>query len=239
MGVRKSAFPSAFRKTFAQYQEPTDTWLAFRYARCVALLAITLALPGAPALKADSVLLTDNYGSGLLAAPPYYVGGSAGSCYSYTVPGGPEISAAGYYEVLDCSGGTVGAGDGYPYSVGGDTIPGTVFVGDPGGYISDEITTTVSAGEFFSSVEFTFSFGLDLTGSPATCDSVGGCNLAYDGSIQDLGTITWGPGWFNPAGGATTALRFQYNSPEPASLSTFSFGLAGLALLFGKRRRSS
>jgi len=76
---------------------------------------------------------------------------------------------------------------------GAGTIPATVYIGDPAGYVSDEIATTITpeegpAGLVITFIEFTFTFGMDLRGSPFTCATVGGCDFTYNGSIQDVGT---------------------------------------------------
>jgi hypothetical protein len=42
----------------------------------------------------------------------------------------------------------------------------------------------------------------------STCASVGGCDLMYNGSVQDIGVITWGPGEY-PSNGFSTTLEFQ------------------------------
>jgi len=110
------------------------------------------------------------------------------------------------------------------------TIPATAYIGDPTGYVSDEIVTTITTISFgWNRVNFVFTSGLDLTGSPVTCASVGGCAFAYNGSVQDVGVVTWGPGWLPifpwPPYGDSTSLEFQ--SPL-ATLIDFQGGSSSL-----------
>jgi len=209
------------------------------FYRGIALLGLALI---ASHLNADAVLLSDNYGSGSIASPPYYISLGSGSCNEYSAPGGGSITNEGYYEVVDCSGGTMYAEEPYfnlNFPAGGllsDTIPATVYVGDPDGYVSDEIITTATPedGGIITAVTFTFAFSLDLTGSPFTCASVGGCNLTYNGAIQDVGEITWanGPEGVNALNQSSTTLEFQDNAPEPGTFPTTALGLA-LACILG------
>jgi MYXO-CTERM domain-containing protein len=201
--------------------------LRFRGGLLVSVLAVLVA----PHLKADVVRLSDNYGLGSMTMPAYYFSFGGPESYYYSV-------SADYYAMV-CGSEPCAALEGYPDSVAANTIPGTVFIGNPGGYVSDEIATTISGTDFVW-VRFDFTFGLDLTGSPFTCASVGGCALTYNGSVQDVGVITYGPGMFGPpVDGFATTLQFQYgpSTPEPSAFSTLALGLAGLACLVGMRRR--
>jgi hypothetical protein len=186
--------------------------------RGVALLVLVFvpALLMAPHLRADTVLFTDTTGVASETIPAYYFDFSncSPSCQPF---------------------------EGYPYTAVSNTIPATVYVGDPTGYVSDKITTTLSPPgpdtwscngrnpcPGVTGVNFSFTPGLDLTGSPITCASIGGCVLAYDGSLQDLGAITWGPGLFSPGAGYATTLEFQ--SPL-ATLIDFQGGSSSLPTL--------
>ncbi len=204
--------------------------------RGVALLVMVLAVVVAPHLKADAVLLTDNYGVGTISSPPYYVGGP-GTYYSISAPS--PVTTLPYYELLICSGAPCGTGNGIPSSIATDSIPATVYVGNPHGYVSDKLITSTTPMQFYDSsgapllvgvaLDFIFTFGLDLTGPPLPCASVGGCAFTYDASVQTVGTLTW-------ASGGSTTLLFQYNTPEPGTLLTCTLGLAA-ACAFGIRRR--
>jgi hypothetical protein len=194
-------------------------------ARGVAVLVFLLTLILVPQLDADAVLLSDNYGAGSISSPPYYV---VGPGWSYLVSGPSSISpVTDYYSVTVCTA-PCEATEAYGPMVT-NTIPATVYVGDPWGYVSDKIGTIANYQSPFTVVHFDFTFGLNLTGSPLTCASVGGCAFTYDGSIQDVGAITWD-------GGGSTTLQFQYNTPEPSTFSALTLGL-GLACAFGMRRR--
>jgi hypothetical protein len=205
--------------------------------RVVAPMVLVLAVLLAPNLKADIVLFTDNYGVGSETIPGYYFD------FSGCLPGQPGAPTS--------PNGSCQPFEGYADTVTADTILATVFIGDPAGIVSDEIATTLSPpGPFtgscviggivtdpcpgFTEVSFVFSYGLDLMGSPFTCASVGGCDLTYNGSIQDVGVITWSDAGFIDYG--TTTLQFQYITPEPSTLFTLTLGL-GLACVFGMRRK--
>lgn len=187
--------------------------------RCAALLAFACAALVAPRLKADAVLVTDDYGSGSIILPGYYVPTGTGLCQPETPLGG------GLFE-MTCNGGTIFASQGYECGIVADTLPATVYVGDPGGNVSDAIVTTITSvnSGLIDVVEFAFTFGLDLTSSPLTCASVGGCDLTYNGSIQNVGVITWGTFGITPS----TTLQFQNTTPEPSTFSTLALCL-GLA----------
>jgi hypothetical protein len=180
-----------------------------------ALVLLMCAMFTAPLMKADSILLTNDYGTGLANIPAYYVGGC--------------ISGAS-----TCSG-----VDGYPYTVGSNTIPsGNIYISDPSGNVSDRISFTLSApsscsptppggcGTELTNVQFNFATGLDQTGTPTTCLSVGGCAFIYDGSIQTLGTVTWAPGLFTPSPGFSTTLEYQslIGTALTATLTNFQGG---------------
>jgi hypothetical protein len=144
-------------------------------------------------LNADTVRFTDNYGTASASVPAYYV--------------------------PFCGGGSCTVVDSYPLTVAADTIAPIIYIGNHSGYVSDKIVALVGppanctpAPACFSqitAVNFTLTSGLDLTGSPFTCVSVGGCSFTYDGSVQDMGSITWGPGLFSPTPGFSTDLLFQ------------------------------
>ena len=180
--------------------------------RSAALLALMVTVFWTPHLKAgDIVLFTDNNGAASDTVPPAYV--------------------------VFCSGASCSGGDLYPYTVVSETIPATVYIGDPAGYVSDEIVTTVApinvAG--FTEVQFAFTAGLDLTGALVTCASVGGCDFNYNGSVQDVGLITWGAGVLTPPSGYSTTLEFQSLTgttvPEPSVPALLSIGLAIVGVL--------
>jgi hypothetical protein len=183
--------------------------------RSFALVLLVGAMFTVPMMKADSILLTNDYGIGLANIPAYYVGGC--------------ISGAS-----TCSG-----VDGYPYTVGSNTIPsGNIYISDPSGNVSDRISFTTSApsscsptppggcGSQFTDVQFSYATGLDMTGTPTTCLSVGGCAFIYNGSIQTLGTVTWAPGYFTPSPGFSTTLEYQslIGTGLTATLTNFQGG---------------
>jgi hypothetical protein len=204
-------------------------------------------------------------GTGSMAEPPNYfdssflnnIPGTGASCSFYTVYGSSVITYAGYYPVAVCgSGVTQVATEGYLFSLADatNTIPaGTVYVGDALGYVSDEIVATFPAASgcglpdgtvtsdpaqcalYVTFVQFSFTFGLDLTGSPVTCASVGGCHFTYNGAVQTVGVITWGSSAYfgGTPPGNTTTLLFQGVSSVPESNTFFALalGLLGLAWL--------
>lgn len=181
-----------------------------RFSRLACLVA---ALFAAHWLKAgDLVLFQDFAGTGVVNSPAYYVG------------------------FCDQGLKVCGAIDGYPYTVAANTIPVVaIYVGDPGGDVSDKILASALPDVTgFSVVRFEMDFGLDLGGPPVTCASVGGCAFIYDGSVETLGVITWGPGNLTPPAGDTTTLEFQFIAPEPGTFSLLGGALLGLA---GMRRR--
>jgi hypothetical protein len=119
--------------------------MAKRLLRC---LLCASGLIAATALKADVVLFQDFFGTGKMTVPAYYIGG--------------------------CDQGNLlcAASEAYPYSVDTNTIPATAYIGDSGGFVSDEIQTTVNTtNPDFSFVTFQFFFGKDLDGL-TTCASV-------------------------------------------------------------------
>jgi hypothetical protein len=192
-------------------------------ARSITLPLLVLCVFVAPHLKADTVLFTDSNGTASETIPAYYVG--------------------------FCSNGSCSAGDGYPFLVATDTIPATVYIGDSRGLVSDEIVTTfpensctLGAGplspaqcaKYFTDANFVFTSGLDLSGSPSTCASVGGCLFTSNGLIQDVGAITWSPGFEVPTAGFTTTLEFQ-NVPEPSTFPLLVLSFA-LTSFLGTRR---
>jgi len=170
------------------------------------ILFLLAVLVGASFSKADTVSFEDVGGVGLAILPGYYI----------TLPG------CGVLPGGDC--------ETYPFSLVSDNIPGTLFIGDPAGYVSDEIVTqVVPFSDGFTAVGFKFTAGLDISGPLSTCASVGGCGLIYNGSEQTIGELVWGPGLFQPPSdyGDSTILEFQHVSvPEPNSASQL-----GLALL--------
>ncbi|MGD0297805.1 MAG: hypothetical protein ABSE86_11870 [Bryobacteraceae bacterium] len=185
--------------------------------RCVALLVLAVAVFLAPHLNADTILFTDNYGTATETVPAYYVAG--------------------------CQGGSCNGSEGYAFTVATNTIPATAYIGDPGGNVSDKIVTSVGPplsctpspaclGEF-TVVQFAFTSGLDLMGSPFTCASVGGCIFSYNNSVQNLGTITWGPGLFPPSNGFSTTFQFQSltGTQLTATLTNFQGGNSSDATL--------
>jgi len=185
--------------------------------RSIALILLVLAVFVCPSVNADTVgdtiLFTDTHGVGSETIPPYYI--DLSRCSPNCAPF-----------------------DAYPYSVVGDTIPGTVYIGDRSGYVSDKIVTTfptdgtctnagvpVSCVGYITAVQFLFSSGLDLS-SPYTCASVGGCDFIYDGSIQTVGQIDWGPGAF--PGSYATTLQFQ---SQAATFINFQGGTTSAPVL--------
>ena len=180
------------------------------------LLFLVAVAVVAPNLNADVLLLKDFYGTASFTIPAYYV--------------------------AFCSGNNCNGTEGYPLTVAGNTIPGTVYIGDPGGYVSDMIVTSFPLGggctvggvhytptqctAYFSNLHFDITSGLDLTGTPMTCGSVGGCQYTYDGSVQTLGEITWGPGLLTPVPGTVTTLQFQglTGTVHTTTLTDFSGG---------------
>jgi hypothetical protein len=197
--------------------------------RSIALVVLMVAVSMAPHLKADVVLFTDNHGTGLEVIPPYYI--DLSGCMPLCQPG-----------------------DTYPFTVVTNTIPATVYIGDPNGYVSDEITSMLRppiacsgvpgpCGDFFTGADFVFSYGLDLRGSPFTCASVGGCDFTYNGAVQDVGVITWGPGLETPPIGYTTTLQFQHDAqsstPEPSSPVLLMLGLLSVASMMYRRKQSA
>jgi hypothetical protein len=200
--------------------------------RSLAVLFSTAFVLSLPCLKADVVLFQDDSGNA-------------------------EATIPAYYPIQSCSGASCLAIEAYPLTVTSDTIPGmpafnqtssvqgTVYIGDSAGYVSDKIVTELappsscspnpSCETEITDVTFNFTAGLDLGPTPFTCASVGGCALTSDGSVQDIGEITWGPGIFTPPAlyGDTTTLEFQ-SVPEPASW--IPLAVAGLAIILLSRR---
>jgi len=177
----------------------------------IALLSGFVLLMAATRARADIILLQDVAGTAEASFPPYYVAG--------------------------CTPVSCGGTEGYPFSpVLSDSIPATVYIGDPAGFVSDKITSSVTpAGTEFTIVEFSLLSGLDLNASPTTCASVGGC-LTYDGLVQTLGTITYGNTGLLPAEFTTTLEYEHLATPEPATLP-FAGGLITLMLLVVTCRR--
>lgn len=167
----------------------TIAWQS-RHAICFPFLLLA-----STALKADTVVFQDVAGTVQASFPGYYVTGCAGN-------------------TSKC-----GGAEGYPYTLASDTIPNTVYIGDPAGYVSDEIVALIKPEGDITSVGFTFEAGLDRTGTPTMCASVGGCNLPYDGSVQTIGDVTYGPGLFPPPANFSTTLEYQHVAvPEPPTL---------------------
>jgi hypothetical protein len=182
-----------------------------------AVLSIGLfVFVGATAARADVVLFQDIGGTGAETVPAYY---PIQGCNS-----------------TDC----VALGEPYQSTVTTNTIPDTIYIGDPLGNVSDKIVAseTLHAGPT-TIVDFTLFFGLDLA-SPETCASVGGCNITYDGAVQTLGTITWGPGFFEVPPIATTTLEYQYvATPEPATLLVVAALFLMMLTVVARRNRTS
>ena len=171
-----------------------------------------------PHLEADNIIFSDNYGTPTASIPAYYVG--------------------------TCSGASCQASEGYSFTLVSNTIPATTYVGDSVGNVSDEIVATIGPPTScsptpaclteFTSVQFTFTSGLDLTGSPVTCASVGGCDFTYDNTLQTVGAIIYGPGPFGPpAPGFSTTLQFQSLTGTllSATLTNFDGGSAADPIL--------
>jgi hypothetical protein len=160
------------------------------------LLSISAAMIIAPLMHGDVITFTNNYGTALGTIPAYY-------------------------PIQDCVGNSCTAIQTYPLTVASNTIPGAVYISDPSGNVSDSIVSTIqplttctpqpSCLGLYTQTMFVFTSGLDMTGSPETCASVGGCAFVYSGSVQTIGTITWGPGLFIPPAlyGDTTTLEYQ------------------------------
>ncbi|HTC37159.1 MAG TPA: hypothetical protein VK724_27510 [Bryobacteraceae bacterium] len=174
---------------------------------------------GATAARADVVLFQDIGGTGAVTTPAEY-----------------PIQGCG---LTQCE-----AEEPYPYTFTANTIPDITYIGDGSGDVSDEIVASVTPYSLnpteVTVVDFTFYFGLDLV-TPETCASVGGCAITRNGSIQGLGTITYGPGFFTPPDGFTTTLEYQYvPTPEPSQLlvvgALFSMMLMVIARRNGKSR---
>lgn len=165
--------------------------------RKLLLAAAAASLFSAARAQADTILIINDYGTGQVTIPAYYVGGCVGN---------------------QCSG-----VDGYPYSIASNTIPNTTYIGDPSGNVSDMITFSAAppapgtctpapaCNNEFTDVNFQSVSGLDMTGTPEACASVGGCAFIYNGSVQTVGTLTYGPpGYFgNPAPGTDTVIEYQ------------------------------
>lgn len=176
-------------------------------------------LVGAGAAHADFVLFQDIGGTGVVTTPPEY-------------------------PIQGCNSTQCEADEPYPYTVVTNTIPATIYIGDGSGDVSDEIVASVmpySANPTeVTIVDFTFYFGLDL-GTPESCASVaGGCTVTRDGSVQDLGTITWGPGFFTPTDGFSTTLEYQYvPTPEPSMLLVVGALFSMMLIVIARRNRTS
>ncbi|MGA3190384.1 MAG: hypothetical protein ABSF22_25040 [Bryobacteraceae bacterium] len=125
-----------------------------------------------------------------------------------------------------------------------------IYIGDPSGKVSDEIVTSFSAPtscdlsslppgstcpEYFLVQNITYTFGLDLTGPPVSCSSVGGC-IPYTGLLQDVGTVVYGaePSPLTIFAPSTLTLDFQ-RTPEPNLIVPLAIGL-GLAGLVVRRK---
>lgn len=178
-----------------------------------------LLLVGATAARADVVLFQDIDGTGAETVPAYY---PLQGCNS-----------------TDC----VALGEPYQSTVTTNTIPGTIYIGDSSGNVSDKIIASVTPYSLnpteVTIVDFTFDFGLDLS-SPETCASVGGCAITRDGTVQTLGTITWGPGFFEIPPIPTTTLEYQYvPTPEPSMLLMVGALFAMMLIVIARRNRMS
>lgn len=176
-------------------------------------------LVGATAVRADVVLFQDIGGTGAESVPAYY---PIQGCNS-----------------TDC----VALGEPYQSTVASNTIPDTIYIGDSLGNVSDKIVASATPYSLnptqITIVDFTFYFGLDV-GSTETCASVGGCNITHDGTVQDLGTITWGPGFFEIPPIATTTLEYQYvATPEPSMLLVVGALFSMMLIVIARRNRTS
>ncbi len=191
---------------------------AARWLNRAPLLIGLFLLVGATAARADFVLFQDIAGSGAVTTPPEYPfqGCNATQCV---------------------------AEEPYPYSLVTNTIPDIIYIGDGSGDVSDKIVASVTPyvenPTQVTVVEFTFYFGLDLS-SPETCASVGGCGITRDGTVQDLGTITYGTGFFTPPDGFTTTLEYQYvPTPEPSLVLVVGALFSMMLIVIARRSRTS
>ncbi len=191
----------------------------FGVARGLNLAALSfgfLLFVGTTTARADVVLFQDIGGTGAETVPAYY----------------PIVGC----NSTDC----VALGEPYQSTVTTNTIPDTIYIGDPSGNVSDEIVAseTPHAGPT-TIVDFTFYFGLDLS-SPETCASVGGCDITHNGTVQTLGTITWGPGFFEIPPIPTTTLEYQYvPTPEPSMLLVVGALFLMMLIVIARRHRTS
>ena len=146
--------------------------------RKLLLAAAAASLFSAARAQADTILIINDYGTGQVTIPAYYVGGCVGN---------------------QCSG-----VDGYPYSIASNTLPQNhVTPATPAGNVSDMITFSAAppapgtctpapaCNNEFTDVNFQSVSGLDMTGTPEACASVGGCAFIYNGSVQTVGTLTY------------------------------------------------
>jgi len=191
---------------------------AASWSNRAALFTGLFLLVGASAARADFVLFQDIGGTGAVTTPPEY-------------------------PIQGCNATSCTAEEPYAYTVVTNTLPDTIYIGDGSGDVSDEIVASVAPyaqnPTQITVVDFTLDFGLDL-GSPETCASVGGCAITRDGTVQDLGTITWGPGFFTPEPGFTTTLEYQYvPTPEPSLLLVVGALFVMMIAVVARRRRTS
>lgn len=181
------------------------------------LAGFVAVLCAAPLLKAGNIILFQDFG---------------GTSALTTAPVG--------YGLIGCNTTSCVAAGGTPYDVESDTTPTTtVYIGDAGGFVSDEVWGSVTAGTGPEAgttfVVFNMDYGLDLDGSSFTCASVGGCAYTGNGAVDNLGVITWEAGLFPvPPSYETTTLEFQYIAPEPGTFFLLGGAVLGLA---GMRRR--
>jgi hypothetical protein len=212
--------------------------------RGVVLLVTAMAAIVAGQLKADIVTLVDQgNGAGSITVPDFYNFTSGGPC-----------NPSGMYLTCVSSNGMVGLLSDATFAapVASTVVPATIYIGDPSGNVSDEIATSVMAptgcdlstlpsgstcAEYFLVQSINFTFGLDRTGPPISCLSVGGC-ISYNGLIQDVGTIAYGAEpdpltIFAPSSNLT--LDFQY-TPEPSLFAPLALGLVVLTGLVVRKK---
>jgi hypothetical protein len=215
--------------------------------RGVVLLVTATAAIVAGQLRADIVTLVDNgNGTGSITVPDFYNLTSGGPC-----------SPSGMYLTCTSSNGPVGLQSFATFAapVASTVVPSKIYIGDPSGNISDEIATSVmpptscdlstlpagsTCAQYFLVQNIQFTFGLDRTGPPTSCSTVvGGC-LAYNGLIQDVGTVVYGPEpepltIFAPSSNLT--LDFRY-TPEPGLFAPLALGLVLTGFAVRKKARA-
>jgi hypothetical protein len=215
--------------------------------RSVVLLAAAIAAVVAGDLRAEIVTLVDHgNGTGSITVPDYYNLTSGGPCS----PSGMDLTCTSSNGMVGLQSSTILAAP-----VASTVVPPTIYIGDPSGNVSDEITTSVmpptgcdlttlppgsTCAQYFLVQNIQFTFGLDRTGPPISCLSVAGGCISYNGLVQDVGTVVYGPEpaplmMFAPSSNLT--LDFQY-TPEPGLFAPLALGLVLTGFAVRKRAKA-